>query len=306
MLTQTSIERLMHPYHIANDLKTILTKELETEIMQARKLIRDWYEQPTTRVKKERRAIVINLDLTDLITGLITQTMLTCQNPIKLISFCQMYSIPNMEKLDSMKTVMELIAILEPLELYHLTQNRDSTYMIESLLNLPEEIDNRNTLSCYLPPMIEKPKELKHNESSPLKTIKTGSLILGRKENYHDNNICLDVLNIQNSNQYELDKDILSQYEKEWHREVLTDKQFELLSEEEQEQYNQEYANFLTYKEQLNVLTKSLIDRTIYLCNKVDKRGRIYVQGFHFNTQGTSFEKACINLKTKEFVTGEL
>lgn len=306
MLTQANIERLMHPYHIINDLKNTLTKDIETEIIQGKKIIKDWYDTPTTRVKKERRAKVINLDLTDLITGLIAQTMLTCQNPIKLISFSQMYSIPNMEKLDSMKTVMELIAILEPLDLYQLTQNQDGTYMIESLLIPSEDIQNRNTLSCYLPPMVEKPNVLTHNKSSTLKTIKTDSLILGGNQNYHNNNICLDVLNKQNSNQYELDKDIINRYEKTWHREVLTDKEFELLSQEEQEQYTQEYANFLTYKEQLNVLTKMLLDKTIYLCNKVDKRGRIYTQGFHFNTQSDSFGKACINLKHREIVTGEL
>lgn len=306
MLTQANIERLMHPYHIINDLKNTLTKDIETEIIQGKKIIKDWYDTPTTRVKKERRNIVVNLDLTDLITGLIAQTMLTCQSPIKLISFSQMYSIPNMEKLDSMKTVMELIAILEPLDLYQLTQNQDGTYMIESLLIPSEDIQNRNTLSCYLPPMIEKPKELKHNKSSPLKTIQTDSLILGRNQNYHTNNICLDVLNKQNSNQYELDKDTLNQYEKEFHREVLTDKEFDLLSQAEQEQYNQEYATYLTYKEQFKVLANNLQDKILYLCNKVDKRGRIYVQGFHFSTQGTSYEKACINLKTKEYVTGEL
>jgi len=41
-----------------------------------------------------------------------------------------------------------------------------------------------------------------------------------------------------------------------------------------------------------------------YLTNKVDKRGRIYSQGYHINTQGTSFKKAMIDLAHEELVTG--
>jgi DNA-directed RNA polymerase len=42
----------------------------------------------------------------------------------------------------------------------------------------------------------------------------------------------------------------------------------------------------------------------IYLTNKVDKRGRIYAQGYHITTQGTSFKKAMLELAHEELVTG--
>ena len=43
---------------------------------------------------------------------------------------------------------------------------------------------------------------------------------------------------------------------------------------------------------------------SFYLCNKVDKRGRIYSSGFHMNVQGSSFKKAMINFKHREIPTG--
>ena len=43
---------------------------------------------------------------------------------------------------------------------------------------------------------------------------------------------------------------------------------------------------------------------SLYITNKVDKRGRIYSQGFHINPQGDSYHKAMINLKHREIPTG--
>lgn len=302
MITQTYIETLLHPKHIQKDLKQIITNELTESITKAKQQIHSWINTPTTRQKRERRSILQTLDLQDLITDLISHNILHTQTPLPLTTLSSMYHIPPLNRLDSMKTTMELIALLEPLEIYTIDNNRN----IESLLNLPERIRNRHLLTCYLPPMIEKPNHLTHNTSSPLKTIHTGSLILGDKENHHEMNICLDVINTQNKNQYELDKDFINHFEKQWTREILTKEQLDQLTQQEREQYELELSTFLDYKEQFNVLTEKLLDKTIYLCNKVDKRGRLYTQGYHFNTQGTSYEKACINLKTKETVTGEL
>ena len=41
-----------------------------------------------------------------------------------------------------------------------------------------------------------------------------------------------------------------------------------------------------------------------YLTHKVDKRGRIYAQGYHITTQGTAFKKAMIELAEPEFIEG--
>jgi DNA-directed RNA polymerase len=43
---------------------------------------------------------------------------------------------------------------------------------------------------------------------------------------------------------------------------------------------------------------------TFYLTHKVDKRGRIYAQGYHITTQGSAFKKAMLELSTQEYVTG--
>jgi DNA-directed RNA polymerase len=42
----------------------------------------------------------------------------------------------------------------------------------------------------------------------------------------------------------------------------------------------------------------------LYFNHKVDKRGRIYSQGYHLNTQGTAFKKAMLEFAKEELVTG--
>jgi DNA-directed RNA polymerase len=41
-----------------------------------------------------------------------------------------------------------------------------------------------------------------------------------------------------------------------------------------------------------------------HLTHKVDKRGRIYSQGYHVNTQGAAFKKAMIELAKEELIEG--
>jgi hypothetical protein len=42
----------------------------------------------------------------------------------------------------------------------------------------------------------------------------------------------------------------------------------------------------------------------LWMTNKVDKRGRIYSQGYHITPQGAPFKKAMLELAKEEVVTG--
>ena len=51
--------------------------------------------------------------------------------------------------------------------------------------------------------------------------------------------------------------------------------------------------------------TMSMIAQTqneFYLTNRVDKRGRLYSCGYAINTQGTAYNKACIEFCEEEFI----
>ena len=83
-----------------------------------------------------------------------------------------------------------------------LTKDGD-TIMVKNRLGVPKEIKEQAERSTYLPPLIDHPMKLTHNNSTPYLSFEHESLILGGKHNHHDGDICLDVLNIQN-NKYEL------------------------------------------------------------------------------------------------------
>ncbi|WP_395147161.1 hypothetical protein ACF3N0_00155 [Moraxella atlantae] len=313
-MNQTEIEYLIHPKHITNDIRESLIKDFSKYISKAVKGLRKWLEVSEWESKNRRKEYVSYLDLHSLVADIITATAMNCQQELPYISLASMVSIDGMDKYNSIKTVSEILAVLEPVGFYEIIKYPSGTRMIQSLIDLDQDLLNRLNLYCYLPPMIERPNKLYHNKSSEYKTINKDSLILGFKENHHDKSISLDILNTLNNQEYEIDTTFISNYERQFHRKELSPdemlEEYELSDfdsyDEFIEQYNQELANFELFKEQFKALLTHVQDKTIYFTHKVDKRGRVYSQGYHFNYQGDSYSKACINLKKKELCTGEL
>lgn len=306
-MNQTQIEQLIHPKHIKEDLKQDLIEYMGSSLNTSVKAIKKWLDISEWESKDKRKQAISHLDLHGLVADILTSITMYCAKPMPMVSIASMINIPVFtDTLDNIKTVCELIALLEPVGAYSLSRNIDNSIVIESLLEPSEELLNRLNLYCYLPPMIEKPDILINNQSSGYKTINKDSLILGNKENQHKGEICLDVLNKLNQNRYVLDHEFLANYKKEWFREELDQEGLAELSNQEQSDYHIAKQTWEHYQIQFKTLVKHLGTNTFYLTHKVDKRGRIYSQSYHFNTQGTSFEKACINLKHQELITGDL
>lgn len=141
-------------------------------------------------------------------------------------------------------------------------------YMIDSLiiLDCQEEIDQ----TMYLPPMVSRPNMLHQNTDSARYNHKE-DLILGHYLNFHEGNICLDVLNTQNNIPLYLDWDFIDSYE--------FDDSDELFSK------------------QRDMVHQILGKRRFFLTNSVDKRGRAYTNGYHVNIQGNPEQRACISLR---------
>lgn len=317
-MNQSQIEKLMHPKHIKSDLQENLQTDFAEYFSKAVSGLRKWLAIQEWESKNIRKEYVSYLDLHDLVGDIITTITMHAQKPMPFISIASMCGIAGMDKLDSLKTVCEIIATLEPVGLYEIIKYKDGSRVISSNVEIDTDLTNRINLYCYLPPLVERPDVLEHNKSSGYKTIASDSLILGFKENYHDKCISLDVLNKLNRNTYELDEDFINNFTKDWYRKELSVNEmlaafetaqlndFKGTYEDFVNQYQQDLVNWDSYKEQFNVLKEHLLGKDIYFTHKVDKRGRVYTQGFHFNIMGTSFEKACINLKHKETVYGEL
>lgn len=215
---------------------------------------------------------------------------------------------------DAIQTVAELLSVLCLTDAFDITkENRMASLMVVNCLELPEKVLEYIEHSEYLPPMVCSPLELESNYDSGYLTHKD-SLILGNG-NHHDGNICLDVLNIANSVKLKLDVDFLLALEE--------DKSFELKSEDEFNEWVEikkkhkqfpSYAHYVAYVEGMwemfkgtsakMYITMIASGNEFHLTHKVDKRGRIYSQGYHINTQGNPYKKAMIDLANEEIVEG--
>jgi hypothetical protein len=209
------------------------------------------------------------------------------------------------DKVEAIHTMAEIIAVLGETDLFDNKKTKEG-WIVISRVELDNEVTQYADNALYLPPLIIKPRKIRHNRDSGYITQRGESLILGFYENHHDDNICLDVINTLNSNEYELDIEFINNYEEQWHREELSQQEYEELSHADREIYNMDEKNWKKFQEQGKFFQHLMIHHgnSFYLCNKVDKRGRIYSSGYHVNVQGSSFKKAMVNFKHHEIPTG--
>lgn len=194
------------------------------------------------------------------------------------------------DRTEAITTVAELLAILCQTDAFDIEkEHKMASLMVVSRIPLSDNLVTFIEESQYLPPMVCEPLPLVHNHSSGYLTH-NDSLILG-SGNHHDGDITLDVLNTMNKVAFKLDLDFLCKVEEE--------PTFELDTQDKVDQWKafklQSYRFYSLMEQQGN---------RFYFCNKVDKRGRIYSQGYHLNPQGASFKKAMLELANEEVVEG--
>ncbi|UZA02932.1 hypothetical protein [Moraxella bovis] len=295
-MNQTTLEHLLHPQHLSKEIKEYLSVEYADDISNIKTVLQDYLDKDYWDSKNERLAIIKTFDLETVILDVLVSLVLIADDYMPLISVCSAKQIKGMDKVQSATTMGEILHCIDSTDLILWDITKDNKRIIKSNMALSDELENRLKLLCVLPPMMTKPRKLTHNKSSGFLTIKSDSLILGDKENHHDECISLDVLNTLNSQALALDLDICYKFEKEFTSDFEVDT----------DEYKNQKKTYDKAKEQFEFFRDKLTDSAIFFTHKVDKRGRVYSQGYTFSTQGTSYEKACINLKTKEYVTGEL
>ena len=284
------------------DLKQSLEEDIPEYIDEAVSIYTEWLDDIKWDSHERRKDSIRYCDKREIVTRILTSITMYCQNMMTLVSIGSMINLSDeLDRLDSVQLTCDLIALLEPVGLYELVKNLSGTITVHSFVEPNESILRRIRLSSYLPPMVTKPDTLYSNTDCAYKTINKDSLILRDKANQHNGNIGLDVLNKQNAIEYELDNHIIDDV-KPWHRQVLTPTELTLLPYEEQEIYKKELVTRETYLEQFIYLKSLIKDRTIYFTHKVDKRGRIYSQGYAINVQGNSYQKACVDLVKKDYI----
>lgn len=194
------------------------------------------------------------------------------------------------DKTEAITTVAEIVAVLCRTDAFDIMKaTKMASLAIVSRVPLSVSLIDHIEQSQYLPPMVCQPKKLTSNMSSGYLSH-NDSLILG-SGNHHDGDICLDVLNIMNRVPLKLSTELLCQHEEE--------PTFELDDMEKKEQWMQFKKQSYRFYDLIHSQGNEF-----YLTHKVDKRGRIYAQGYHINTQGAAFKKAMVELADEELVEG--
>lgn len=291
--TQLANERRFNRKHIDKYIRMTLLENPATvaQIEDGVRRVTEWMNQPYYASKQARVDQLKGLDIEALVLDLLVGVAY-CQREELFTSVSAQLAgrVGFSDKAESIQTVAELLAILCYTDAFDICKaTKSASLVIINRMPLTERLRGFIADSQYLPPMVCEPEILKHNHSSGYLTH-NDSLLLG-KGNHHDGDLCLDVLNTQNQVALKLSIEFLCTVEEE--------PTFELDSAEKIDQWGE-------YKRQSYQLYHLLVTQgnKFWLTHKVDKRGRIYAQGYHITTQGSSFKKASIELAHEEIVTG--
>lgn len=174
---------------------------------------------------------------------------------------------------------------------------RRTMMQVESYFAPDKEFVDFAAQCMYLPPLVCEPKELTNNRSSGWQETPFGSLIT-KAGNHHEGEISLDVLNRRNRIVLKLNEEFLCKVDEHITAEDLQDSKGDT-DEAKLEQYkNFQSKSYEVFKYLIQEGNK------FHLLHKVDKRGRVYSQGYHCSYQGNSFRKAMVEFAEEEIVTG--
>ena len=195
---------------------------------------------------------------------------------------------PLANQIDQLKTAAEVLAVLCQADLFDIARNEYNELLVVPKYRLDDKVVAFIRQTQYLPPMLCPPRKLVKNWQSGYLTF-DDSLIL--KRNHHEDDICLDSLNLFNSVPLSLKVDMLKTVS-----EVPT---FVFKTPEQQQQWHRMVTD--SYQVYLDLVAAG---NRFYLTHKVDKRGRTYCQGYHVSYQGNKFRQAIVELADKRKVTG--
>lgn len=267
------------------------SKDMQAKILQGVALLIAFINAKYYASKMVRLAQLKDMDLTELVTDIFVGIAYYQREELFTSVSAQMASrLKFSDKPEAIKTMAEILAVLCATDTFDINKaNKMASLVLVSRIPLSDQLIQFINDSAYLPPMVCEPLELVNNYSSGYLSHKD-SLILGN-QNHHDDDICIDVLNLVNKVTLKLDTQFLSTVEEE--------PTFELDTPEK-------ILQWTNFKRQSYSFYKLMVDQgnEFYLTHKVDKRGRIYAQGYHITTQGTAFKKAMIELAHEELIEG--
>lgn len=291
---QLSIEAAYSRKHINKYIDSAIRADINSElkVQEGVILMNRWLQGDYYDTKAARLAQLDPLSVDQLVRDVFT-TIAYYQTPELFVSVTGQLArkLGFSDHRDSIMTIAEIVGVLcqtDAFDVYKANENASLT--IINRLDLPVDLVDLINRSMYLPPMVCSPEPVTSNYESGYLTH-NDSIMLGQ-DNCHDGNLCLDIINLQNSIPLKLDQEFLDTvYERPTH---------ELDTLEKMEQW----STFVIESHKIYDVILEEGDGEFWLTHKTDKRGRLYAQGYHITTQGSPYKKAMIELAATEVVTG--
>lgn len=266
--------------------------EMMSKVQHGVSLLEEWMSQDYFPSKNKRINELRELDLEKLVLDAFVQVS-SCMIPELFTSVSAQFAgrLGFNSKAPAIRTAAELLAVLTNAYAFDIIKpGQYESLVVQSHIPLSKELLGFIAQSQYLPPMVCEPKSVRHNYESGYLTF-NDPLIL-KPWNQHDQPQALDVINTQNKVKLKLDTEFLS----------LVEEYPKVPEEEMTHEQRQQWAQFKrsSYEMYLRI---AQFDQ-FHLTNKYDKRGRMYAQGYHINTQGAPFKKAMVEFAEEETVTG--
>ena len=303
---QEIIEEQLSKKHINTKVLDALTSDLDMmdKIIEGIEILELWCNAPGEYESQQaRKDHIKEMNLKDIVeTAYVTTLSLKNTTTLANLMGILALKLEFEESYQGFKAAGEIIALLCYTDVYDLDKPKKyDSIIVKPQFALPDETKEYIENAQYLPPSICKPKYLIHNRSSGYRTIKRDSLILGGAIHHHNEDICLDVLNRMNETALELNQDMLSITQKfEGDLDVIED--FEGSALEYQRAVSQQKENWELFLRRSDLAYSIVEDNPFHLTHKIDKRGRIYSQGYAINVQGNSYQKSSIDLVKKDYI----
>jgi hypothetical protein len=172
--------------------------------------------------------------------------------------------------------------------------SRDKLLIVR--FGISEELQCELDRYQYPLPMVIQPKQLQSNLDTGYLTQRS-SVIL--RDNYHEDDVCLDHLNRMNQMKLAVNLDVSQTIQNRWKK----------LDKKKNHESWADYQKRRKAFDKYNSVAKDVIGllvregNELYLTHRYDKRGRTYCMGFHVTYQGTDWNKAVLELADKEALT---
>ena len=252
------------------DLKLEIEVHYEPLLSEIHSRISKWLEEyksglwGKTYESKDSRLAKVEANLDDIPLWVLVSVASNQQETLQTCS-ARLGSFLEDETILAIKTGAEILSICDGLgfSIERPIYGQGNTFMVTCKLDRLSEVLSLQALEFYPMPELAIPDCPKSN----------AQVLLGHRENRHENTLNMSVLSILGSVGYKLTP-------------------IAAMTEEKTEGVRQE--DWDNYLEQCEIVKSELGSKPFYFKWAYDKRGRVYSRGYHIQIQANEFHKACL------------